>query len=121
MDAEVLSRLQDSGSRVKAGNVVGLVDGFADGDEGWLRLSDEKGDLHTFPVPVDVVVVDQVDEAKVEQVRDARRAEDEAFIAAIGKPSRADIVAAVRADPALLDELAVLVAERVPAGTKEAR
>lgn len=121
VDAEVLSRAQDSGARVRAGGVTGLVDGFRTGKDGWMRLRDSDGQLHEVQADT-VEVVDAIDEGKVHGAREARRVVDETFMAEAGRPNRAAILAALRSDPQLLDQLATLVAERrPPAGTKEAR
>lgn len=81
MDAEELSRLQDSASRVRCGGVVGHIAGFRTvGDQlRSLYLRDKDGVEHEVGGTVEVV--DDIDEDKVAQVRAARAAEDEAFLA----------------------------------------
>jgi hypothetical protein len=79
MDPEELSRLQDSNSRIRCDGITGHIAGFrVSGAGGTLRLRDEDGVEHEVGGTYEVV--DPVDEAKVEQVRAARMAEDAAFL-----------------------------------------
>ncbi len=82
MDAEVLSRIQDSECRVQCGGVTGHIAGFkVSGDQvRWLRLRDEDGVEHEVVGGV-IELVDEVDDEKVAEVRAARDAEDAAFLA----------------------------------------
>ena len=64
MDAELLEQLQASGSRVRAGETVGLVDGFHLGRVSTVRIRPESGDMVEVALEA-VEVVDPVDPDKV--------------------------------------------------------
>lgn len=64
MDAELLEQLQISGARVRAGEAVGLIDGYHLGTKNTVRIRPESGDLVEVDLK-DVEAVDPVDEEKV--------------------------------------------------------
>jgi hypothetical protein len=80
MDPEELSRLQDSGSRIRCGGVTGLIAGFrVSRGMGTLRLLDGAGVEHEVGGAYEVV--DEVDDKKVEKVRKDRDDEDDRVLA----------------------------------------